>query len=273
MPNDRATSLADAADPLRLYELAVQCPEAEIDFIDATYRSLRGRSARSLREDFCGSAAVCCEWVRRRKSNRALGVDLNADVLDWARRNNLVTLDEHARKRVRLVEGDVRAPAGRVVEVISAMNFSYWLLTDRDSLREYFRSTREGLKDDGVLFLDAFGGYDAFRCITEERAIEQDGQSFTYRWDQELYDPVTGRLVCHIDFLFPDGSEIRRAFSYDWRLWTLPEIRDLLIEAGFQKVQVYWQGWDENGEPDGDFKPVESADADAGWICYLTAEK
>jgi hypothetical protein len=35
---------------------------------------------------------------------------------------------------------------------------------------------------------------------------------------------------------------------------------------------VYWQGWDdEAAEADGDYQPVESADADAGWIAYLAA--
>ena len=32
----------------------------------------------------------------------------------------------------------------------------------------------------------------------------------------------------------------------------VPEIRDLLEEAGFRNVTVYWQGWDEDGEADGD---------------------
>jgi hypothetical protein len=66
---------------------------------------------------------------------------------------------------------------------------------------------------------------------------------------------------------------MEKAFRYDWRLWILPEVQDLLQESGFSKVTVYWQGWDEDGEPDGEFKPAERADADAGWICYLTAEK
>jgi hypothetical protein len=66
---------------------------------------------------------------------------------------------------------------------------------------------------------------------------------------------------------------MRRAFSYNWRLWTLPEIRELLGEAGFSRVIVYWQGTDEEtGEPDGIFKPATVGDADPGWICYLTAE-
>ena len=81
-------------------------------------------------------------------------------------------------------------------------------------------------------------------------------------------------MQCHIHFAFPDRSRLDRAFSYTWRLWTVPEIVELLDAAGFSRTTVYWQGWDsESGEPDGVFQPTEVGQADAGWICYLTAEK
>ena len=80
-------------------------------------------------------------------------------------------------------------------------------------------------------------------------------------------------MTCHIHFEFQDGSRLEKAFSYTWRLWTLPEIRELLEETGFRQVTVYWQGYDDDGEPDGVFVPVGEGEADAGWICYLTAEK
>ncbi len=79
-------------------------------------------------------------------------------------------------------------------------------------------------------------------------------------------------MTCHIHFAFPDGSRLQQAFSYQWRLWTLPEIRELLAEAGFGRVVCYWQGWDAEGEADGVFEPADRADADAGWICYISAE-
>jgi SAM-dependent methyltransferase len=268
-----APAYADLADRHRLYERSVQCPEAEVDFIDRNYRLLRGRSARALREDFCGTAAVSCEWVGRRKTNRAIGVDLDRSVLDWGRTNNLARLPQHQIERVTLIERDVLTVETPPQDVIAAMNFSYWLLTGRAALRRYFESVREALKDDGVFFLDAYGGYDSYRVITEERAIEDDEGRFTYIWEQESYDPISGRLVCHIHFAFPDGSRMERAFSYDWRLWSLPEIRELLAESGFGRVICYWQGWDRDGNPDGRFLPVEAGEPEAGWIAYLTAEK
>jgi SAM-dependent methyltransferase len=265
--------MADTADRHRLYELSVQCPEAEVDFIDRNYRLLRGHSARLLREDFCGTASVCCEWVKRRKTNRAIGVDIDPDVLDWGRANNLSGLSEEQAKRITLLDQDVLSAATRPPDIIAAMNFSYWLLRERANLKRYFLQVREALKDDGVFFLDAYGGYDSYRVITEERQIDGDEHEFTYVWEQERYDPITGRLVCHIHFAFPDGSRLERAFSYDWRLWSLPEVRELLLETGFRRVICYWQGWDENGEPDGVFVPAEEGEPDAGWIAYLTAEK
>jgi hypothetical protein len=269
----RTPTLAEKADRQRCYELSVQCAEAEVDFIDRNYRLLRGHDARLLREDFCGTASLCCEWVRRRKTNRAIGVDIDPEVLDWGRDHNLAALSTQAKQRVSLLQENVLAADGTRPDIVAAMNFSYWLLKERRSVKRYFERVRAALKDDGVFFLDAYGGYDSYRVITEERAIEGEGVNFTYIWEQEKYDPITGHLVCHIHFAFPDGSRMDRAFSYDWRLWSLPEIRELLGEVGFRRVICYWQGWDADGNPDGVFRPAEEGEPDAGWIAYLTAEK
>ncbi|BAN68627.1 conserved hypothetical protein [endosymbiont of unidentified scaly snail isolate Monju] len=265
--------MASQADRHRLYELAVQCAEAEVDFVIDTFRELRGRKPLHLREDFCGTANVCCEWVRRGARHTAVGVDLDGEVLDWGRRHRLGALTERQRSRVALLQDDVLDAQTRPTDVVLAMNFSYWLFKQRSDLLRYFRSVHNNLVDDGIFFLDAYGGYDAFREIDEEREIDDGGEGFTYIWDQDHFNPVDNNLVCHIHFAFPDGSVMERAFTYDWRLYTLPEIRDLLDEAGFSRTTVYWQGWDEDGEASGEFYPTETADADAGWICYLVAEK
>ena len=66
---------------------------------------------------------------------------------------------------------------------------------------------------------------------------------------------------------------MREAFTYEWRLWTLPEIKELMLEAGFSKVTVWWEGTDEDGDGDGEFTADEVGEACEGWIAYLTAEK
>lgn len=260
---------ADVADRHRLYELSVQNVEGEFEFVDETYEKLRGRKAQVLREDFCGTAAMACEWVRRREDNRAYAVDLDGEVLEWGRQHNVGTLDGEQARRVELIQDNVLTAQTPPADIILAMNFSYMIFETRDSLRGYFARAREALAEDGVLFLDAFGGYDAYKTM-KERTRHDD---FTYIWEQASYNPINGHMVCHIHFTFPDKSKLKRAFTYEWRLWTLPELQELLKEAGFSKVTVYWQGWDEDDEPDGDFQPATEADADPGWVCFLSAEK
>ena len=67
--------LAEMADRHDLYQRSVQCTESEIDFVDETFKALHKRKAHRLREDFCGTAATSAEWVRRRRTNYAFGVD------------------------------------------------------------------------------------------------------------------------------------------------------------------------------------------------------
>ena len=262
-------TMAEKADIHELYQESVQCVEAEIDFVDDWFTRLRDRTAHRLREDFCGTANTACEWVRRRADNEAVAVDLDGDVQAWGRANNVASLGKSA-SRVELVNANVMTVDRGEMDIVLAMNFSYWIFETRELLRTYFERVRDSLADDGVFFLDAYGGYEAFREMKER--TKNDG--FTYIWDQASYDPITGIQQCHIHFRFPDGSRIKNAFSYRWRLWTLPEIQELLREAGFHDVTVYWQGTDEEtDEGDGEFEPAEHGEADAGWIVYITASK
>jgi cyclopropane fatty-acyl-phospholipid synthase-like methyltransferase len=262
-------SMAEKADRHVLYQESVQGVEAEIDFVDETFQKLKGRRAVRLREDFCGTANTSCEWIRRHRGNTALGVDLDEEVLAWGEANNRSKLGVDADK-LTLLKEDVLNVRHDPVDTVLAMNFSYWLLRDRSTLRRYFRGVRDSLVDDGIFFLDCYGGYDAFREVRERS--KNDG--FTYVWDQASYNPINGDMTCHIHFRFPDGSRMNKALSYQWRLWTMPEVRELLDEAGFRRTTAWWQGWDEREDDgDGEFLPVENADADAAWVAYIVAEK
>jgi len=258
---------ADDADLLELYERSVQDPDHEMAFIEQVWMELRGRACAFLREDFCGSSAVCRSWVKQAVGHRAVGVDLDAPTLGWARRKMQDTLSEEECSRMALVLGDVMDTPSELAECLMATNFSYFIFKTRDALRTYFESARRNITDDGLFLLDAYGGSDSFLEMEEER----DCDGFTYIWDQHLYNPVNGDVINHIHFQFPDGTKIKNAFTYKWRLWTLPEIQELLLEAGFSVVHVYWEGTDENGEGNGEWSQVTKADADEGWVAYLVA--
>ena len=88
-------------------------------------------------------------------------------------------------------------------------------------------------------------------------------------WDQARYDAITSEILCHIHFEFPDGSKLRRAFSYDWRLWTIREVREVLAEAGFSTSEAYWEGSTPSGEGNGVYTRRESAENEASWLVYV----
>ncbi len=263
-------TIAYSADRHEYYEKAVQCVESEVDMVDETYEAIRGRKATFLREDFCGTGNTSCEWVRRRAGNTAIGLDLDQEVLDWGIRNKLSKLNAKQRKRIDIIKQDVMNAQCDPADAILAMNFSYQLFKTRDTLRAYFEQARAGLKDDGIFFIDAYGGHDSWKQIREKTKFDD----FNYYWHQKKFNPITHDMLCHIHFRFKDKSWLKEAFTYDWRMWTLPELRELLEEAGFSKVSVYWEGTDEDGESgDGIFTKTKLGENDVSWVSYLSALK
>ena len=263
-------TMASQADRHALYEASVQDPDSELEFVSETFQELSGRPLRVLREDFCGTGNTACRWVASGREHFAIGVDLDAETLAWGRAQHVGALRRTARGRIELIEGDVLETRTAAVDAVLAMNFSYYLFTTRETLKRYFEVARAGLKADGILFLDAFGGYEAHQELEERTEFDEH----TYVWDQAEFNPIDQHMTCRIHFEFSDGSELRDAFVYRWRLWTLPEIRELLLEAGFSSATVYWEGTDEEtGEGDGIYTPSEQGDADAGWIAYIVARR
>ena len=261
-------SMAATADRHVYYEKAVQCVESEIDFVDDTFTRLRKRKAKTLREDFCGTTNTSCEWVRRRNTNVAYSVDLDTEVLDWGKKNKIAKLSADQQRRIHVINGDVMTVETEPTDIVLAMNFSYWLLKERKLTIRYFKRIYSSLVDDGIFFLDAYGGYESFQELKEKTKYK----NFTYIWEQSRYNPISGIAKCHIHFKFKDGSKMMKAFSYEWRVWTLPEIQEMLTEAGF-KATIYWEQADDDGEGTGEFIAQTEGDADAGWIAYVVAEK
>ena len=99
-------TLAERADIYELYEESVQAVDVEVEFLQATFHELRGRNPVSFREDFCGTASASCEWVRTSPVRHAVGVDIDATVLDWGRRNRVARLP---CSRLSTSSGRVRA--------------------------------------------------------------------------------------------------------------------------------------------------------------------
>jgi len=259
-----------STDRYRLYEESVQSPGEHIKFFDRVYESAHGKPARILREDFCGTALLCAEWVRTRPDNVTVGVDLDEPILKWAEDNNLASLESEQRRRITILQDDVRNVSVPKVDIVAALNFSYFEFKTRETLLQYFISARKSLKPGGILILDMFGGWEAQMEVTDKTRYS----GFTYVWEQTQYNPLTHLTQFHIHFKFHGGGGIDAAFEYNWRLWTIPEVMELLEEAGFKKPDVYWEGIDpDTDEGDGEFTLVTETENCPGWIAMLVASR
>jgi SAM-dependent methyltransferase len=225
---------AASAEKFTLYEKAVQAPDFDIQFLTRIFRREHDRLPLSLREDFCGTAYLAAEWVRSRPDRTAIAIDLDDQALEWGRRRHLQPLGPAAR-RLRLLRRNVLEVAAPRVELAVAFNYSYFVFHDRAELLAYFRIVRRGLRPGGAFVLDGYTGPDAFEPMEEVRRC----RGFTYVWDQQPMDALSGRAKRFIHFRFPDGTALKRAFKYDWRLWSVPEVRDLLGEAGYGRIDLY----------------------------------
>ena len=274
------TTMADSADKYALYRLSVQDPEHEVSMFRRFYKDAFGREATSLREDFCAAFAVCCEWVKTSKDRVAVGVDLDDEPLSYGRTHYLSKLNAEQQSRIALEKTDVMTTT-TTAEIIAAQNYSFYIFKKRAEVLRYFRQVHASLADEGCFVFDMMGGSAMYaddvvegRQVARPTAIDKaNNPPFRYVWHQVAFDPVSADALFHIHFRFPDGSALEKAFTYDWRLWTLPELLELLDEAGFSQRHVYWETDDKEGNPSGNYRRALRGEADPAWLCYVVALK
>lgn len=271
--------MADTADRHILYQMSVQAAETEVEFFEDRFKELRGRTPQIMREDFCGTALLSVEWTKRGKKRQAIGVDICEDTLAWGVEHNLKPAGEDVESRIQLINENVVDVETDPADLICAMNFSYCVFKTRPAMINYFKNALNGLKDDGLLFLDLLGGTNTIDVCEEEREIEDS--DITYVWEQAEFNPINNHMQCFIHFDFPDGSRIENAFEYNWRLWSIPELQEMLIDAGFSRVNVYWEEFEEDeDDPDndylvgtGNYRKVTEVEQQESWLAYIVAEK
>jgi hypothetical protein len=260
-------------DKYRHYRDSVQSPPEDVQFLSGVWRDARpGRGAPLVfREDFCGTFANCCEWVKLGPRHVAHGVDLDPEPLAYGKRVHVPELDREQRTRLHLHKKNVLGPGLPQADLICAMNFSYFIFKDRPKLKRYFTSCRRGLSATGVLILDCFGGS---KCTEPNEEESQHGEPpFTYYWDQLSFDPLSNEARFAIHFQRRDERKRLRVFEYDWRMWAPVELKDLLLECGFRRVDFLWEGSTPDGEGDGNFQVAEHGEEAEAWVCYLVAVK
>ena len=245
-------------DKYSLYAQSVQEPAADVRLLREMCLDLKGKAPKVLREDFCGTFQVCCEWVKLGPGYVAHGRDLDPKPVEYGAKHYLPKLTAGQRARVKILLKDVRTPGGPPADLILAMNFACNFLKERAQLKDYFINCFKSLRRGGVLAVDNFGGVGVQKANVETTVH----RGFTYYWEQYGFDPVSSTARFAIHFKPKGRGKVKEVFKYDWRLWTLAELRDLLTEAGFRKTHVYWEGGGEGR------KRLERV-----WIALILAEK
>ncbi len=265
--NGKERLTAKTADRHDLYQRAVQSADTDVTFLKRIYRKANGKDPKHFREDFCGTALLAATWVKQGKAYTAEGFDLDPDPIAWGLDRNFAPLGK-AAERCLIHLDDVRKPSEQKPDVRCAQNFSWFVFKSREELLEYFRAVLADLPEDGVFVMDIQGGREAQEEMEEE--VEHEG--FTYVWDQDAFHPVTSEYLTKIHFRFPDGTEMKNAFRYDWRLWNLTETLEILADAGFTQRQTFWEGTDTDGETgNGVFRPSRLGENCEAWVTYIIA--
>ena len=260
-------------DKYLLYEASVQSPESDIEFIEKEYQTLYGSKPTELREDFCGTGKLIYEWVQLSDEHKGLGIDLSTEPIESGRERYWEELNTTQKKRMKYVQGDVLKSEKHASQVVCAFNYSYCIFKDRSVLKKYFEAVRKSMPASGGMFvLDCFGGTESMMEGSESRTVESKKLgNFKYYWECERFNPLTHECFFSIHFKEKGQKKRKQVYTYDWRLWSTPELVDLLSEVGFSNIQTYWEGDDEDGGGDGEFKATREAENCLAWISYIVA--
>ncbi|XP_071729759.1 uncharacterized protein [Rutidosis leptorrhynchoides] len=271
-PDDELPSSPDDINlpsKFSLYQQSVQSPKGDISYLQKFFLTyVGGRAPLHLQEDFCGTALLSTEWLRSDSRRTAIGLDLDVEALEWCIENNVNKIGADLSSRIFLYHGNVLQPQeAKLVksnlqnvmnnltienkdtnsepvaisetlpprDIICAFNYSCCCLHSRRELVSYFKHARNALsKKGGIFVMDLYGGTSS-EC---ELRMQRRFPNFTYTWEQAGFDIVQRKTRISLHFTL-QKKKLRHAFSYSWRLWSLPEIKDCMEEAGFRSVH-FW---------------------------------
>ncbi|KAM1255700.1 hypothetical protein ACFX1Q_029946 [Malus domestica] len=131
-------------------------------------------------------------------------------------------------------------------DIVCAFNYSCCCLHQRAELVLYLKHALAVLsKKGGIFVMDLYGGTSSECKLRLQRRFV----NFTYVWEQAEFDIIERKTRISLHFhLKKQQKKIRHAFSYSWRLWSLPEIKDCMEEAGFKSVHFWLRKMQDSGE-------------------------
>ena len=83
----------------KLYENSVQDAPEDIILFDSIFKELLGYKPQSLREDFCGTHLLSCNWVKKSSKHTAVCHDIDHEPLEYGQKYHFskLSIAQHYR--------------------------------------------------------------------------------------------------------------------------------------------------------------------------------
>lgn len=225
-----------------LYKLSVYNPgKIDIEGIKKLFIDLKTRNPSTFREDFCGVFDLSMEWVNSSVYHKATAIDLDNEPTEWSKgEHKYKQMSSNRQNRLTIINDDCRhvdiAPDS--IDIAFAGNWSQQILKTRNDMIAYCKNVYDSLSEDGILMIDGITALGfPYEGEAESRVYKYNGCYYKYIFEQDPVDPFTHLGQCKIHFI--KDNKIATPFHYPWRSWMLPEMTDILKDAGFKAVRMF----------------------------------
>ncbi|OAE27388.1 hypothetical protein AXG93_2015s1150 [Marchantia polymorpha subsp. ruderalis] len=261
--NGVGAEAAFAKDKHALYQRAVQSPKGDISYLQKFFLNyVGGRTPLHLREDFCGTALICTEWVRADSRRTAVGLDLDEEALRWGLQNNICKAGVDAYNRVHLFCGNVLDDISRASRI----------LADESLVPELTRKLEEQSLHD------------------ENERVDLDGPSSNVEGPSDpgafsAAQMLPGAdMVCSFNYsccCLQKRADLVKYFREALKTIHEDGVKECLLEAGFSSVHIWIKQMSDTHERDDDeatatdskakYEEVTSFLQEDAWNAYIVA--
>ena len=217
--------VADAVTRLSRFNLYGETPED--DWHEPA------KSAPKVLDLCCGIGRISSELARM--GFAVTGVDITESFLNTAKEDA-----EHENLNIEYIHADAREfVRSEYFDTIVNLYISFGYFTDQKDDLKVLRNVYKSLKNGGTFIIETLGKETVVRDFVEAEWFERTG--YTVLTEYEPLDSWT--FLKNRWIIIKDGQRVEKIFTQ--RLYSASELRAILQEAGFNKVEIYGD-WDES---------------------------